>query len=48
MKTEADIKKAIGDMLIFNNTEVFRGLFTDEGKATMLDRINILRWVLEE
>jgi len=48
MKTELEIRKAIEDMRSFNNTEVFRALFTEEGKTIMLDRIRTLQWVLEE
>jgi hypothetical protein len=48
MKTEHEIRKAIEDMRNFNNTEVFRSLFTEEGKTIMLDRIRTLQWVLEE
>ena len=47
MKTEKEIETAIRHLQDFNNTEVFRCLFTDEGKQFMLDRIKVLKWVLE-
>ena len=48
MRTEKEIRKAIEDIRNFINTEVFRGLTTAEGQRTWLDRIRVLRWVLEE
>lgn len=48
MRTEKEIRKAIEDIRNFINTEVFRGLTTEEGQRIWLDRIRVLRWVLEE
>ena len=48
MKTENEINQAIEDLRTFLNTEVGRGLMTEEGKKFLLDRINTLKWVLNE
>lgn len=48
MKTKEQIEKAIEDLRNFNNTEVCRALFTEEGKAFILDRIKTLKWVLKK
>jgi len=48
MKTEKEIRIAIKHIQDFVNTEVFRNLATEEGKKIWLDRLKVLRWVLEE
>ena len=48
MKTEKEIRNAIEDIRRFINTEVFRELTTEEGKKIWLDRIRVLKWVIEE
>jgi hypothetical protein len=48
MKSEKEINMAIKYMQDFLNTEVCRALWSKEGKEFLLDRINVLRWVLEE
>ena len=48
MKTEKEIEEAIETIRKFINTEVFRCLCTKEGQEIWLDRIRVLRWVLED
>ncbi|MFZ5988257.1 MAG: hypothetical protein ACOYWZ_14185 [Bacillota bacterium] len=47
MKTEKEIEEAIKEIQDMINKEVYRGLQSEEGKASWLDRIKTLRWVLE-
>ena len=48
MRDEKEIREAIENIRNFINTAVARGLMTEEGRKTWLDRMRVLRWVLEE
>ena len=48
MKTEREIERARNQLRDFYNSNFCRNVFTEEGQKFMLDRINVLNWVLEE
>ena len=47
MKTEKEIEMQIKHIQDFISTEIYRVMQTDEGKAVWLDRLKLLKWVLE-